>query len=493
MMERRRPYGSTLCIPILRDDVYLVQSPKNVAEFFHNPKLAVSRPWSFVLGHCFGMSKTAVDAYLQDTSGTRPEPIPGSAPRSPQDRIAYMTHENFTSGLLQHGLNPATDCFRAELQEFFKSSLDIGHDWAYMPDITDFFRQYLGSAIIRTLFGKALLTMNPTFLQDIWEYDDRVMDLAKRYPRLWIPRTYRARDRLLSAITRWHTEANRAVEPTDESAWSDSVWGTKMMRDRYRALLGATGQDKASVASTNLALIWASISNVVPSTTTLAIQIFSDSSLLSSLRGSVSHLSPDLRPKELETIPLLLSAYAETMRFGVHIHVPRNAPHHNLQIQGVTIPRDKLIFVNTYLAHNDQVVWDTQSGRKPLNQFCADRFLVDPSDPSSGPTKKKPAATSENAEGEPQYSLEGLEGAWIPFGGGQQACPGRLLAKRIMLLSAALLIRDFDLELLIEGGKPDFHSPRFGFGVSKPTAPVPFRLRRRNHVCHPECPYYIDT
>ncbi|KAK7949385.1 Pfs- NACHT and Ankyrin domain protein [Apiospora aurea] len=92
--------------------------------------------------------------------------------------------------------------------------------------------------------------------------------------------------------------------------------------------------------------------------------------------------------------------------------------------------------------------------------------------------KKKPAATSENAEGEPQYSLEGLEGAWIPFGGGQQACPGRLLAKRIMLLSAALLIRDFDLELLVKGGKPDFHSPRFGFSVSKPTAPVPFRLGR---------------
>ncbi|KAK8078601.1 cytochrome P450 [Apiospora saccharicola] len=227
-----------------------------------------------------------------------------------------------------------------------------------------------------------------------------------------------------------------------------------------------------------------SVSNVVPSSATLAIYILSDKALVSSLQSSLSSLSPDLLPKELESIPLLVSAYAEALRFGVHIHVPRNAPHHDVRVQGVTIPKDKLLFVNTYLAHNDEAVWNTRNGEKPLNRFCADRFLTDPSDPSSGPAKKmKQAAASGKAKGGVQFSTEGLDGAWIPFG-------DRLLAKRIMPFTAALLLRYFDMELLVDGGKPSFHSPRFGLSVAMPTAPVPFRLRRRNHVCGPESTHF---
>ncbi|KAI0513192.1 cytochrome P450 [Xylaria bambusicola] len=490
---RQFPYASTLQISTVVGDIYLVTGPKNVNEVFRSPRLTITRSWSLVLRQCFGMKQRSVDAYLADTSGTRYKPIPGSSAK-PKGRISLMTHENLNAGLLQGGLGPATDRFETLFQESLQA-MDIGHDWAYMPDITEFFQNHQGSALIRTLFGEGLLTQESHFISDLWVFDEGVMNLARRIPRVFILKTARARDRLLAAVKRWQQAAltsQKNSEYTRDSV-TDPSWGTKMMRERYHTLLGATGQDESSVASTNLAFIWASATTVVPSSTTMAIQIFRSQSLLTSLRGSLSRLPPTPTIKELESIPLLLSTYAETLRFGIHIHIPRTAPHHDLSVNNTIIPKDHLILINTRLAHTDEEVWDTHHGMRPLDEFHADRFIIDPNDPTSGPTRKKQPIPIEKLEHGAYFSAEGLEGAWIPYGGGQNACPGRLLAKRIMLLSTAYLINNFDIELLEEEKGLHFTSPRFGFGVSKPQGPVRFRIRRRNHTCNSECAYYVDT
>lgn len=169
------------------------------------------------------------------------------------------------------------------------------------------------------------------------------------------------------------------------------------------------------------------VTNVVPSSMTLTSHVVRDVSLCSEVRqGLADTIEPgawlkfDL--KKLEKQPLLLSLYAETLRFGVQIHVPRTSPHRDLNIRNMLIPQNKLMLVNTWLAHTDENVWNTKAGAFPLDSFWAQRFLIDPNDPSSGPTKKRsqPRATTESSVGtarEPYFSTEGLEGAWIPYGG----------------------------------------------------------------------------
>lgn len=160
---------------------------------------------------------------------------------------------------------------------------------------------------------------------------------------------------------------------------------------------------------------------------TLALHVFRDASILSTIRQSLADtIEPEARLKfdlkRLEKQPLLLSMYAETLRFGVQIHVPRSAPHRDFSIGNMLIPRNTLVLISTWLAHTDETVWNTKESTFPLSSFWAQRFLINPEDPSSGPTKKKIRAC-EKAETElktaeaPHFSTEGLEGAWIPYGG----------------------------------------------------------------------------
>ncbi|KAK7701462.1 hypothetical protein SLS64_010206 [Diaporthe eres] len=97
-----------------------------------------------------------------------------------------------------------------------------------------------------------------------------------------------------------------------------------------------------------------SVTNVVPSSVTLALHIFKSPEILASLRASLDQLPDTPSCKDLEAIPLLSSMYAETLRFGVQIHIPRNAPHHELEVGGVRIQKNKLVMANTWLAHMDE-------------------------------------------------------------------------------------------------------------------------------------------
>lgn len=68
---------------------------------------------------------------------------------------------------------------------------------------------------------------------------------------------------------------------------------------------------------------------------------------------------------------------------------------------------------------------------------------------------------------------------------GRSTCPGRHLAKSIVLITCAILADQFDVELvngdLIDGRVPVGRGDSWSFGLSviKPSYKVPFRIRKR--------------
>ncbi|KAF2837774.1 cytochrome P450 [Patellaria atrata CBS 101060] len=471
-------------LALFNQDIYLIHGAKNINEIFQNQQFTVVWAYGIALRSCFGMGRKAVSMYFNDTSGSRTKPIPGSN-IAPHNRVGYKTHENILHGILGaghvHAFNRYENAIFKEL-----NGLEIGDEWVEYPDFTDFYHDSVGTCILRMLYGPTI-SEDPVFNRNLWKYDSWVMSLAKRLPRFLIPEAYRLRDYMLGALKNWHALAREGSKNAiyDREADSDPFWGRKMMRERHEMQLTIDNQDYDSIASAELAMVWASVANIVPSTMSLALHVFLDKPALADIRTSVaSTVEPGERLKfdirKLEKQNLLLSMYAETLRFTVQLHVPRCSPYEDVTIGGVSIPNGQAMVINTWLAHTDEDSWDTRNGAYPLTSFWGKRFLVDPKDPSSGPGHKKPkTAPSDTQSNEHYFSTYGLEGAWIPYGGGLNACPGRIIAKQIMLVSCAMMCTMFDVEILADAKALEFSTSRFGFGTRRPVGKVPFRIRRR--------------
>ena len=100
---------------------------------------------------------------------------------------------------------------------------------------------------------------------------------------------------------------------------------------------------------------------------------------------------------------------------------------------------------------------------KPLNTFWAERFL-----------------TPDNGKGE-HFNEAGLAGSWTSFGGGEHWCPGRHFARNIGIATLAVLVGEFECEL-VEGVDVGDVVPVINdtaFGKVEPVRKVGARVRRR--------------
>lgn len=177
-------------------------------------------------------------------------------------------------------------------------------------------------------------------------------------------------------------------------------------------------------------------------------------------------------------LPFLQAVYAETLRLRMHFYIIRMPDRVDLNIRDWILPRQKVIVTPTTVAHMDEEAWSTGlNNEHPVDQFWVGRFLKYPSE--SGRVNGEAQSSFASP---PTFSTKGLEGAWIPYGGGPRQCPGRHFAKRQILLTTALMVSLFDCEILQQGRdvQENFSLNGFGSGVSRPVGKVPVRIRRRN-------------
>lgn len=161
------------------------------------------------------------------------------------------------------------------------------------------------------------------------------------------------------------------------------------------------------------------------------IHTFKDVSLHKRLREDLDELCKgkhfeDIYHKEFTSHTLLSAIYAETLRLHVTAFVPVIPLHGELDLGKWRIPQASWGFINAGVAHHNKDVWNTKAGLHPVESFWADRFIVDPADALSGPIRHGSwdhRGLSHHEDDDdvnfrgPHFSLEGLDGSWIPFGG----------------------------------------------------------------------------
>jgi cytochrome P450 len=89
-----------------------------------------------------------------------------------------------------------------------------------------------------------------------------------------------------------------------------------------------------------------------------------------------------------------------------------------------------------------------------------------------------------HTESGPKFSLSGLQGSWIPFGGGIWTCPGRHFVKQQAIFTLAVLSTTFDIEIG-DGGDREMSPRRFGIGVLEPKRKIPYKIQARQTKAKP--------
>ncbi|KAL9608752.1 MAG: hypothetical protein Q9167_006424 [Letrouitia subvulpina] len=435
-----------------------------------------------------------------DNSGINAEPNPDSNVK-PKYRLNYFQVKAAHKHLNGVGLAQMTKHFLKVLRRRVEES-PIGDQWTEMPDLFAFLQHEVFSAAVEALAGKFLLGQYSGFVDDFWEFDRSVPTLIKKLPRWLSPRPYRVRQRLLDAIKNWHKLAREHSDFTkvgpEDPEW-DPYWGSKLMRARQDYSKGMHFMNEDALAAEDLGLIFAMNTNTVPAVAWFFIELYRDFNLLSRARVEVEaarRLATEPEQADLDILklcssPLLQSVYAETLRLRVALVVTRTPEHEDFRMGEWKFPKSRPIVFSSRSAGMNPQIWNagTAENPHPLDQFWADRFLVYPNDPESGPSKKDPyfsgkPSSSNRTTGKPEmtpyFSMEKVAGGWIPYGGGQRMCPGRHFAKQEIVGAFAILFLNYDIELLTgQGWEPRPDMRFFPFGGLPPVGTIPFRIRRK--------------
>ena len=229
--------------------------------------------------------------------------------------------------------------------------------------------------------------------------------------------------------------------------------------------------------------------NSVPAAFWFILEAAKDAALLQRLRNeaydSVSVWTPNgplFDVEKLSSQPLLQSVYAEVFRLRVAIFLQRVVLDPTTEVGGVEISQGDTIIISNYTVQRNKHAWGVDIPRSErLETFWAERFLMDAG-------SRENATTADTRDPTPvapekrnvKFSLSGLSDAWIPYGGGENLCPGRHFAKHEILLAFAVICLLFDIEILPGAGfNPQPDMTYYGKGAMAPKVPTRFRIRRR--------------
>jgi hypothetical protein len=134
----------------------------------------------------------------------------------------------------------------------------------------------------------------------------------------------------------------------------------------------------------------------------------------------------DIEPGTFMKDVLVSSIYAETLRLYVKTYFMVSSPHKDVHLGKWLLPKSCIGLMNAGISQFDKSFWNERGGEHPVNSFWADRFIIDPTDPYSGPvaplareypvTEASRASHRQTPEGR-SFTMEGTEGSWFPFGG----------------------------------------------------------------------------
>jgi hypothetical protein len=207
----------------------------------------------------FGTPKHLVPSfYDHDDTGYDQKPDAGSRELSPHLRIHHTVHIQVIKYLSGSGLKPMTTRL---MENIAKTMLDSGirSVWLEMDDLFDFCKVKLLHASINSMFGEYLTALHPSFVDDYWKFDDCTTTLVKGFPSFMVPRSWAARRKCLDSLKHWKAYVEKLVDADNRTMYDglDPHFGSQFIRQRHEAFNKMEPMNADSIASEDLAIMWA--------------------------------------------------------------------------------------------------------------------------------------------------------------------------------------------------------------------------------------------
>ncbi|TDZ58627.1 Cholesterol 7-alpha-monooxygenase [Colletotrichum trifolii] len=371
-----------------------------------------------------------------------------------RDFSTYLNGESLRCIMNRFNLN-----FSKQLQRRIAKDTGTSH----LSDLYKFVRDAIFEAEVEALYGERLLSLCPTFSDDFWAFYDAFPTVSRKLPRCLFRSQYEKRDKMLANFQLWRSRCHAEFDWSDDELVNsdyEPIWGSRYVRrmvQRHEKM----GFSDAGVASNMLGYLFVTTANSVPAAAWMVLHTVLDKDLRDRLRHELSIEDTETPPVDLAALssaPLLNSVYRETLR----LHVASATGRASVSSGFGSHQTETVTMTANWLGGLDSTFWNegpVANGvpQHPVGTFWAERFLVYPDDPSSGPTRPKSSIVHEvtqngkksmQDDSKAKLANSGLRGHWFPFGGGAWRCPGETLAKNSILASVFMLLRDYDIELV---------------------------------------------
>ncbi|KAF4636515.1 hypothetical protein G7Y89_g1582 [Cudoniella acicularis] len=361
--------------------------------------------------------------------------------------------------------------------------------WTTIPDLYSFVKLQVSQAIFETLLGSEILEQYPGVVNKYWEFDENLDIYMRGLPRFLAPSVYATRDRLLNDLKNWLHSLEKQSDCSkigpEDPVWDEKL-GSKFFRHRNN-LLSFPGMDLDARTSEALAILLAANSNTIPSTFWVVFEALKNLRLQASLSRDIDKFyDPEAKSYDMAklcAVPLLQSMHAEIGRLRMAIPTARSSETSDFRLdEDYVISKGTRIIVFSHSLAFNTVAWARarpQTIIKPLGEFWAERFLIPEKNVTGNTTENQATKTSSFVP--KRFSMEGLGALHITFGGGHHLCPGRHLAKSIQIGTLAILLSEYEMELIdpVMAERMTPPAQPKAFGALMPGGNVPIRIRRR--------------
>ncbi|KAK4201019.1 putative cytochrome P450 E-class, group IV [Triangularia verruculosa] len=424
--------------------VYLITSPRHIQALFR-PSLPISSDKFFhmIYENLWGAPLPDREKFLNDKSGRGKVPLPGYENTPPDQRYFAALHAIFHDHL---AATAKANMLSEKYQEFFGEELEgrfpLGKP--VVEGVIHLLNTHMANAAIATVAGKGIMNRWPKLVDWLWEFDKVAAGLVWGLPR-WLNRSaLQTRDSFRDACGQYVEEVLASgYDLEGEQAGWEPILGSSFQREMVR-WMKRTGFSKEAIGgSIMVTMLFGTNANSIPVATWCLIEVIKDKSLLEAVREEVmTTVETDagtgartINLQRLLALPLLQSIYVECMRLHVSMNVTREvtAP---LDLSGFKLEKGSLMQAATEISHLDEGVWGDKE--HPASEFWAERHI------------RYTEETDEKGQLRrvPHFSMAGRQNDWFPYGGGVSICPGRHFAKQEIMLTTAIIVARFDLELV---------------------------------------------